>query len=317
MRQSSIEKGVTVAVTGDGSIDVSTDVRAALDAGRPVVALESSIVAQGFPQPQNREVGLGMLAAVRDGGAVPAMTAVIDGRIKLGLDETALDRLAFEDSIKCSAQDLGMAMASGVTGATTVAATLRIAATAGVRVFATGGIGGVHPGTGAPDISADLPELGRCPVAVICSGAKSVLDLPATLERLETEGVPVIGVGCDELPAFHTRSSGLALKYRMDDMGELARAATAHWSLPGAGAVLVCNPPPADAALDREELDGLVAEALAEAGRDGIRGDAVTPYVLAALNRLSNGRTLKVNHALAVGNAALGARLAVAMAAAD
>ena len=303
MRRSGIEKGVSVVATGNGSIEVSQEVRAALDGGRPVVALESSIVAQGFPQPQNREVGLGMLSAVRDGGAVPAMTAVIDGRIKLGLDDAGLDRLAFEHSIKCSARDLGPAMASGATGATTVAATLRIAATAGVRVFATGGIGGVHPGAGGSDISADLPELGRCPVAVVCSGAKSVLDLPATLERLETEGVPVIGVGCDELPAFHTRSSGLALKYRMDDMGELARAAAAHWSLPGA-----------DAALDREELDGLVADALAEASRAGIRGDAVTPYVLAALNRLSDGRTLNVNHALAVSNAALGARLAVAMA---
>ena len=142
-----------------------------------------------------------------------------------------------------------------------------------------------------------------------------MLDLPATLERLETEGVPVIGVGCDELPAFHTRDSGLSLKYRMDDMDELARAAAAHWSLPGAGAVLVCNPPPAEAALDRQEVEGLVAEALAEASRDDIRGDAVTPYVLAALNRLSDGRTLTVNHALAVSNAALGARLAVAMAA--
>ena len=309
MRQSRIEKGVTVA----GAIDVSSQVRAALDAGRPVVALESSIVAQGFPRPQNREVGLGMLAAVRDGGAVPAMTAVIDGRIKLGLTDAELDRLAVEDSIKCSARDLGMAVASRAVGATTVAATLRIAVTAGVRVFATGGIGGVHPGTEIPDVSADLPELGRCPVAVVCSGAKSVLDLPATLECLETEGVPVIGVGCDELPAFHTRSSGLTLKYRMDDIDALARAAAAHWSLPGAGAILVCNPPPADAALDREELDGQVADALAQANRDGIRGDAVTPYVLAALNRLSDGRTLKVNHALAVSNAALGARLAVAM----
>ena len=162
---------MTVAVTGNGSIDVSEEVGAALAGGRPVVALESSIVAQGFPKPQNREVGRGMLTAVRDGGAVPAMTAVIDGRIKLGLDDAGLDRLAFEDSMKCSARDLGMAMASGATGATTVAATLRIAAAAGIRVFATGGIGGVHPGAGTPDISADLPELGRCPVAVVCSGA--------------------------------------------------------------------------------------------------------------------------------------------------
>lgn len=304
---------MTVAVSGDGAIDVSPEVRAALDAGRPVVALESSIVAQGFPRPRNREVGRAMSAAVRDGGAVPAMTAVIDGRIRLGLDDAGLDRLASTDSIKCSARDLGMAMASGATGATTVAATLRIAAMAGVRVFATGGIGGVHPGGGAADVSADLPELGRCPVAVVCSGAKSVLDLPATLERLETEGVPVVGVGCDELPAFHTRESGLALKYRMDDVGELARAVAAHWSLPGAGAVLVCNPPPADTAMARAELDGLVGQALAEADRDGVRGDAVTPFVLAALNRLSAGRTLEVNHALAVSNAALAARLAGAM----
>lgn len=310
-----MRESVTSAEIRTPRFAIAAEVRDALADGRPVVALESSIVAQGFPKPQNREVGAAMLAAVHEGGAVPAMTAVIDGRIRVGLDDAGLDRLASEDGIKCSARDLGPALASGALGATTVAATLRIAMVAGIRVFATGGIGGVHPGTGMTDVSADLPELGRCPVAVVCSGAKSILDLPATLERLETESVPVIGVGCDSFPAFHCRDSGLALKYRMDDIDELAGAVVAHWSLPGAGAVLVCNPAPADVALDRGELDDLVAAALAEARDNGVRGDAVTPYMLAALNRLSDGRTLRVNHALAISNAALGAKLSKAIAA--
>ena len=287
-------------------IVISADVRAALAAGRPVVALESSIVAHGFPAPENRRLADALHETVREGGATPAMAAVLGGEIRLGLDADGLDRLAAGGATKCSARDLAFCPGDG---GTTVAATARIAAAAGVRVFATGGIGGVH--RGALDVSADLPELARAPVAVVSSGAKSILDLPATLEALDALGVPVLGFRCAAFPAFHTADSGLALKHRFDDESALAQALLRHWALPGAGGVLVCNPPPAEAAMARQEVEALVGRALAEAAE--AKGDRATPAALSALDRLSGGRTTAVNRALALANARLGATLACAL----
>jgi pseudouridine-5'-phosphate glycosidase len=298
-----------------GPLRISDEVHQALVEGRPVVALESSIVAQGFPRPQNHAVGREMAAAVRAGGAVPAQVAVIDGAVVVGLDDGELVRLANQDSFKCSARDLGATLASGALGATTVAATARIAAMAGIRVFATGGIGGVHPGAGLADVSADLMEIARAPVAVVCSGAKSILDLAATLETLETFGVPVLGYGVDEFPAFHTGESGLRLEHRIDDAAAAASLLVAHWSLEGAGGLVLCNPPPPELALPAAELDRLLAAAAAEAAAEGVRGGALTPFLLRRLNALSEGRTLAVNHALAVANAGLAAMIASAYAA--
>ena len=287
-------------------IVISEEVRDALAAGRPVVALESSIVAHGFPAPENRRLADELHAAVREEGAIPAMAAVLGGEIRLGLDAAGLARLAAGGAMKCSAKDLAFCRGDG---GTTVAATARIAAAGGAQVFATGGIGGVH--RGAFDVSADLPELARARVAVVSSGAKSILDLPATLEALDALGVPVLGFRCAVFPAFHTADSGLALKHRFDEEVALALALKRHWALPGSGGVLVCNPPPADAAMARGEVEALVARALAEAA--DAKGDQATPAALAALDRLSGGRTTVVNRALALANARLGAKLACAL----
>ena len=294
-------------------IRIGDEVAQALVEGRAVVALETSIVAQGFPRPDNLAVGREMAAAARAGGTVPALVAVVDGRVRVGLDDDTLVRIATEDCAKCSARDLAAVVMSGGLGATTVAATTRIAAEAGIAVFATGGIGGVHPGDGPPDVSADLMELSRRPVAVVCSGAKSILDLAATLEALETLGVPVVGHRTDRFPAFHSIDSGLAVPRRCEDPAGIAALARAHWAL-GGGGLLVCEPPPRDLAIPSAALRGWLAEARAEAAAAGIAGPALTPFLLAALNRLSGGRTLAVNRALAIANAALGARLAVALA---
>ncbi len=297
------------------ALQIADEVAQALSEGRAVVALESSIVAHGFPAPRNLTVGREMTAAVAAEGAVPALVAVIDGRIRVGLDDEDLGRLARESCLKCSARDLGFAVATKALGATTVAATARIARIAGIRVFATGGIGGVHPVRGAPDISADLLELSRTPVAVICSGAKSILDLPATLEALEALSVPVVGYATSVFPAFHSADSGLRLDHRVDDAATVAELMRAHWLLEGAGAIVICNPPPAAQAIDRRVLDAMVRQALQEAENAGIQGQALTPFLLADLNARSKGRTLEVNHALAVSNAGLGARIALADAA--
>ena len=296
------------------SFSLADEVRSALEAGRPVLALESSIIAQGFPRPDNLALGREMLTAVRRAGAVPAQVALIDGRVQLGLDDDALERLATGASVKCSTRDLGYVLARRLVGATTVAATARIAALAGIAVFATGGIGGVHPTEAALDVSADLLELSRNPVAVVCSGAKSILDLGATLEALEALGVPVVGVGSDRFPAFHAADSGLTLDRRIDRADELAALMAAHWSVVQGG-ILLCQPPPAVAALERAELDELVARAQADARTEGIRGAALTPFLLHRLNVLSGGRSLRANRALALANARLGAEVAVAWAA--
>lgn len=298
---------------------MTDEVRAALRAGRPVVALESTIVAHGFPRPDNLAVGRALEQAVRDGGAVPATIAVLDGRPQIGLDAVGLERLATaDDVVKVSTRDLPHLLAVGGNGATTVAATMVLAARAGIRVFATGGIGGVHPAQpGHPaDVSADLAELARTRVAVVCAGAKSILDLPATLEMLETLGVPVIGYGTGEFPAFHARESGLRVGQRVDDAMTMAAVLRAQDSLDLACGTLVCNPPPVEAAVTRDVLDGWVAAALAEAQAQGVKGARVTPFLLAALDRLSGGRSKAVNLALAKSNASVAAAIAAAYASA-
>lgn len=295
---------------------LADEVAHALANEHAVVALESSIVAQGLPAPENLEVGQAMQTAVRQQGAIPAMTAVLDGRLRVGLSLDDMARLAASpEGRKCGARDLGSALALGLPGATTVSATVAIAAAAGIRVFGTGGIGGVHRTTpGAPaktDISADLLAMSRAPVAVVSSGAKSLLDLPTTLEALEALCVPVLGYGCDQFPAFYTADSGLEVSYRFDDLALLAEALRAHWSLPGSGGVLVCNPPPRETAMGREEVEALVRDAASAANAAGISGGALTPFILSHMRDASSGQTLRVNAALAVANAGLAGRLAV------
>ncbi len=296
-------------------LGMTDEVAAALKAGRPVVALESTIVAHGFPRPDNLAVGRALEQAVRDGGAVPATIAVLDGRPRIGLTPDELQRLAdADDIVKVSTRDLPHLLAVRGNGATTVAATMMLAARAGIRVFATGGIGGVHPAQPGhpPDVSADLAELARTPVAVVCAGAKSILDLPATLEMLETLGVPVIGYGTDEFPAFHARESGLRVGQRVDDAATMAAVLRAQDGLGLACGTLVCNPPPVEAAVGRDMLDGWVAAALAEAQAQAIKGAKVTPFLLAALDRLSEGRSKRINLALAKSNASVAAAIAAA-----
>lgn len=304
----------------DDKILLTAEVGAALAEDRPVVALESSIVAQGLPEPDNLRVGQAMHDAVRQNGAMPAMTAVLDGRLRVGLGGDDMARLAAAaDGRKCGARDLGPAMALGLPGATTVSATVRIAAAAGISVFGTGGIGGVHRMTagraavGRVDASADLLALSLAPVAVVSSGAKSLLDLPTTLETLEALGVPVLGYRCDQFPAFYTADSDLSVSYRFDDPALLAEALRAHWSLAGAGGALVCNPPPADLAMTPDAVEALVQDATAAAAAAGVSGGALTPFVLSHMRQASGGQTLRVNAALAIANAALAAQLAVCL----
>lgn len=278
-----------------------------------MVALESSVLAQGLPIPANREAHERMSAGVEQGGAVPAVTAVIRGRPSLGLDGEHLERFLARDGVrKVSARDLGWAMSRGEDGATTVAATLVLASRAGISVFATGGIGGVHREPPF-DESADLPELARSSMIVVCAGAKSILDLPATLERLETLGVPVVGYGTDELPGFFTTGTGHPLGMRADSPYEIARAFAAHRALGRPGAMLVVQPPPPATALPRDLVDEAVAGALAEARERHIRGAATTPFLLAAVERATGGRSLQANLALLEQNARLAAAIAVAL----
>jgi pseudouridylate synthase len=286
----------------------------ALAWGRPVVALESSVLAQGLPIPVNREAAERMTSAVARAGALAAVTAVVHGVCTLGVDHDELERFLARDGVrKVSARDLPVAIAQRADGATTVAASLTIAFAAGATVFATGGIGGVH--RDAPfDESADLDELARTPMVVVCAGAKSVLDLRATLERLETLGVTVVGYGTSDLPGFFTRSTGLPLPARAESAAEIAEIHRAARSLGRTQATLVVQPPPADAALDRETVDRAVADALEEAKRGGIRGAAVTPFLLGAVERATGGRSLAANLALLEENAFLAGAIAVELA---
>ena len=291
------------------------EVAAALRDGRPLVALESSVLAQGLPIPATRDAARRMTQAVRDAGAVPAVAAVVRGEPVLGLEGEDLERFLARDGVrKVSARDLAHAVARGHDGATTVAATLLLARLGGAAVFATGGIGGVHREPPF-DESADLAELARTPLVVVCAGARSILDLPATLERLESLGVAVVGYATDELPGFFTATTGLPLPARADDADAVAELFLAERRLGRPGALLVVQPPPADAALPREAVDDAVTRALETARRSGVRGAAVTPFLLAAVERETGGRSLGANLALLERNAALAGRIASALAA--
>jgi pseudouridine-5'-phosphate glycosidase len=289
-------------------LHVSDEVRAVLDEGGPVVALETTIVAHGFPAPHGVEVGMEMENAVREAGATPATVGVLDGRIRVGLSGDQLER--FDSSArKLGPRDLAACAVAGDTGATTVGGVLAVARIVGIRFLGTGGIGGVHRGyPSPPDVSADLVALVTAPVCVVSSGAKSILDVPATMEYLETLGILVLGYGTDTLPLFYTATGGPPLTQRVDDAATAARIAAAHWSL-GACGLLLANPPP-----ESIEVAGLIEEAVAEAARRGVSGQAVTPFVLARLHERSGGRTREVNRALAVSNARLAGEVSVAFA---
>lgn len=293
------------------------EVRAALDAGRPVVALESTIITHGMPYPQNLETAQAVEAEVRASGAVPATIAVMGGHIHIGLTPAELERLAqTPDAMKLSRADLAVCLASGATGATTVAATMICAALAGISVFATGGIGGVHRGAGESfDISADLAELGLTPVTVVAAGAKAILDLPKTLEVLETAGVPVIAYRQDEFPAFWSRSSGLKAPLRADSAGEIAAAHLMRRRLGLSGGQLVANPIPPEAEIPRVEIVPVIERALAEAAAQGIAAKAVTPFLLARIFEMTEGRSLAANIALVLNNARLASAIAAEIAA--
>ena len=293
-------------------LDLGAEVARARREGRAVVALESSILAHGLPRPLNLDAARAAEAAVREEGAVPATVAVIDGRLRVGLDGPALERLGRSEGVaKLSRADFAACLATGGTGATTVAATMIAARAAGVEVFATGGIGGVHRGAAQSfDVSADLQELARTPVTVVCAGAKAILDLPATFEVLETLGVPVIAVGQDALPAFWSRDAGLRAPLRMDEPAAIARAHRMRAALGLEGGQLVTNPLPEAHEIPMEEMAPLIARAGAEAERTDVRGKAVTPWLLSWLAQATDGRTLGANLTLVEGNARLAARIA-------
>ena len=297
-------------------ISLSGPVRNALRDGAPVVALESTVIAHGLPHPDNLEAAAAMEDAVRQAGAIPATIAVLDGRIRIGLSEEDRAKLADPDAAvaKLSRRDLAACLTLNGTGATTVSATMICAHAAGIRVFATGGIGGVHRGAeNSMDVSADLLELARTPVLTVSSGAKSILDLPRTMEVLETQGVPVLGYRTDRLPAFHSRDSGLPVDAALEGPQAAARVARAHWAL-GLGGLMVCNPVPEEAAIPADEVAAWVDAALAAAEQDGIAGKEVTPYLLRHIASVSGGRSLAANKALLIDNARVGGEIAVALA---
>ena len=297
-------------------LDIREDVSRALDRRLPVVALESTIITHGMPHPQNVATAREVEEAVRAKGAVPATIAVVGGRIKVGLSPDELEWLGTaREVLKLSRADLPYAVAAGRHGSTTVAATMICAHLAGIRVFATGGIGGVHRGVEETlDISADLDELASTPVAVVCAGAKAVLDLPRTLEYLETRGVPVVGHGTDRLPAFWSRSSELPVPIRLDTPQGIADLIRAKHGLGLAGGVLVVNPVPVEDEIPHDEMRRFIDRAVAEARDNGVAGNAVTPFLLSRLNELTGGRSLTSNIALVRNNAALAARIAVCLA---
>jgi pseudouridine-5'-phosphate glycosidase len=296
---------------------IADEVAAALAERGPVVALESTLIAHGMPWPENFEVGRALEDEVRRHGAVPATVAVVGGRIAVGLDAAALERMARAGNVgdaprwpKANAADLAALCLAGADGATTVSATTFVAARAGIRLFATGGIGGVHRGD-SMDVSSDLTTLAREPVAVVSAGAKAILDLPRTMEMLETLGVLVVGVRTSELPAFYTRASGLQLEHRVDSAEEAARLLQAHWSLDSRRGVLLANPIPKAHELDPEAVRRAIDSALEDAARKSIRGKALTPHLLSHLARSTHKRSLAANRALALHNAGVAAQIAV------
>jgi pseudouridine-5'-phosphate glycosidase len=294
-------------------IIVSDEVQAAIAAARPVVALESTIIAHGLPWPDNLDIARALEAEVRAAGAAPATIAVIDGAARVGLDGALLERVAREGKgfVKASAADLPVVLARRADAATTVSGTVHIAAHAGVRIMATGGIGGVHRGAAwSGDVSSDLSQLASEPVAVVSAGAKAILDLARTAEMLESLGVLLLGYRTSELPAFYTPWSGVPLEHRLETAAEVAAVLDVRFRL-RQGGVLVCNPIPAEAALEPALVEGIIAASLAQAARDGVRGKALTPYLLADLERKSGGATVRANRALALANARLAAEVAV------
>jgi pseudouridine-5'-phosphate glycosidase len=282
-------------------------------AGAPVVALESTVITHGLPRPDNLKLAQEMEAMVRAEGAMPATIGLLDGKIHVGLSEGELERLANLDGTrKVSLRDIGIALAGGLSGGTTVAATLFASVQTGIRVFATGGIGGVH--RGAPfDVSADLPQLAKAPVLVVCGGAKAILDLPATREVLETQGVPVVGYQTDAFPAFYTQDSGLAVDQRADTPEEAANIALASWEAGLSTSILLVVPPPAESAMDENEMEAAIQKALAEAEGAVIHGAETTPFLLAKVSELTGGHSLRANLALLKNNARVAAQVAKAM----
>ncbi len=297
------------------ALQLSPEITEAMAQGRAIVALESTIIAHGMPYPQNVATAREVEALIRHEGAVPATIAVFEGRIHVGLTAEELEQLGTAKQVaKVSRRDLPQVLASGAMGATTVAATMIAAHLAGIRVFVTGGIGGVHRGAESSfDISADLIELAQTPVAVVCAGAKSILDLGLTLEFLETHGVPVIGYGTDRFPAFFTRDSGLSVDFRHDTPGGVALLLATQWSLGYPGGAVVANPIPEAQAMAKEEIDAIIDRALGEAARQGIAGKRVTPFLLDRINQLTHGRSLVANIALVKHNAVVGAQVALAL----
>jgi pseudouridine-5'-phosphate glycosidase len=292
----------------------SAEVARARQQGLPLVALESAVITHGLPRPENLSLAQALERMVREQSAVPATVALLDGRVQVGLSAAQLERLAQEDGArKISRRDFGIALARRENGGTTVAATLIAAKLAGIKVFATGGIGGVH--RNAPfDVSADLPELARSPLVVVCAGAKAILDLPATLEYLETMGVAVLGYQTDEFPAFYSRESGLPVPARADSPAEIAAIARAHWNLGLESAILVVQPPPEAVALPLAQMEAIIAQALDEAYAAHIHGAEVTPFLLSRVSQLSSGASLQANLALLENNARLAAQVAAALA---
>jgi pseudouridine-5'-phosphate glycosidase len=298
-------------------LSISPEVKKALAAGAPVVALESTIITHGMPYPQNLEMAKNVEAVIRANGAVPATIAIMDGRFCVGLTEDDLERLALEGgkAAKASRRDVSALLVSGAVAGTTVATTMQIAALAGIGVFATGGIGGVHRGAEETfDISADLEELSRTPVAVVCAGCKSILDIGLTLEVLETNGVPVIGYGTDDFPAFWARKSGHKVDHRFDDVADIAKLVALQAEL-GMGGTLVANPIPVEAELDAAQIETRILEAIAGAEAEGVRRKDVTPFLLKRIFELTEGKSLVANIALVENNAKVAAQIAVALAA--
>ncbi len=294
-------------------LSVSSEVRDALRTNQPVVALESTIISHGMPYPRNVETALNVERIIRENGAVPATVAIIQGKITVGCSSDQIEYLGKKglEVTKASRRDLPVLLSRGEDGATTVATTMIGAALADIRVFVTGGIGGVHRGAETTmDISADLEELGRTPVLVVCAGAKSILDLGLTLEYLETKGVPVIGYGTEELPAFYTRKSGFRVDYRMDTPREIAQAYRALTDCDLGGGMLVTNPIPEEYAMDPDSINRTIDEAIAECRRLGIHGKATTPYLLDKIQKLTGGASLEANIQLVYNNARLGAQIA-------
>ena len=296
-------------------LDIAPEVAEALKAGKPVVALESTIISHGMPYPQNVETALKVEQIIRDAGAVPATIAIIGGRLKAGLSKDEIDYLGRTGAgiPKASRRDLPVLVAQGKDGACTVTTTMMIADMAGIRVFATGGIGGVHRGAEKTmDISADLQELANTPVCVVCAGAKSILDLGLTLEYLETQGVPVLGLRTDELPAFYCRTSGFKLDYNCQDEETVAKIMKAKWDIGLKGGAVVGNPIPEQYAMDPNYMNGIIDQAVAQANAEHIHGKAITPYLLAHIKDMTEGKSFAANLELAYNNAHAASKIAVA-----